>query len=46
MKGCNFVFESSFGIYYKSHKVSLNHGGLHIKSLDYLKKNINNKSEK
>ena len=46
MKGCNFVFERSFGIYYKSHKVSLNYGGLYVKSLDYLKKNINNKSEK
>ena len=45
MKGSEFIFDYAHLLYYKSHKISLNRGGLYIDSPDWIKnKKNNNKS--
>ena len=37
MRGSEFVFDNSYPLYYKHHKINLNSGGSYINSLEYRK---------
>ena len=45
LKGSEFVFDYDYLLYYKCHKINLNHGGSYRDSSDWIKnKKSNNKS--